>query len=278
MGADVKVKGLSINLATVREQFGFAAAVDACLAQGITAIAPWRDQVEAIGLDAAVRIVEQNGLQVTGYCRGGMFPATDQAGLAAAIDDNKRAIDEAAALGADCLVLVVGGLPGASKDIRAARAMVADGIAAVLPHARAAGIPLAIEPLHPMYAGDRACVNTLEQALDLCDVLGVGVGVAIDVYHTWWDPKIRPQIARAGRERRILAHHICDWLVPTRDLLYDRGMMGDGVIDLKQFRADIEQAGYHGPQEVEIFSAQNWWKRPGAEVIATCIERYRTVC
>jgi sugar phosphate isomerase/epimerase len=274
----LKVKGLSINLATVRQQFGFAAAVDACLAQGITAIAPWRDQVEAIGLDQAVRIVEQNGLQVTGYCRGGMFPATDQAGLAAAIDDNKRAIDEAAALGADCLVLVVGGLPGASKDITAARAMVAEGIAAVLPHARASGMPLAIEPLHPMYAGDRACVNTLEQALDLCDVLGVGVGVAIDVYHTWWDPKIRPQIARAGRERRILAHHICDWLVPTRDLLSDRGMMGDGVIDLKQFRADIEQAGYYGPQEVEIFSAQNWWKRPGAEVIATCIERYRTVC
>jgi sugar phosphate isomerase/epimerase len=274
----LKVKGLSINLATVREQFGFAAAVDACLAQGITAIAPWRDQVEAIGLDAAVRIVEQNGLQVTGYCRGGMFPATDQAGLAAAIDDNKRAIDEAAALGADCLVLVVGGLPGASKDITAARAMVADGIAAVLPHARSAGVPLAIEPLHPMYAGDRACVNTLEQALDLCEVLGVGVGVAIDVYHTWWDPKIRAQIARAGRERRILAHHICDWLVPTRDLLYDRGMMGDGVIDLKQFRADIERAGFHGPQEVEIFSAQNWWKRPGEAVLATCIERFRTVC
>jgi sugar phosphate isomerase/epimerase len=278
MGVGLQVKGLSINLATVREQFGFAAAVDACLAQGITAIAPWRDQVEAIGLDAAVRIVEQNGLRVTGYCRGGMFPATDQAGLAAAIDDNKRAIDEAAALGADCLILVVGGLPGASKDITAARAMVAEGIAAVLPHARASGMPLAIEPLHPMYAADRACVNTLEQALDLCDVLGVGVGVAIDVYHTWWDPKIRPQIARAGRERRILAHHICDWLVPTRDLLSDRGMMGDGVIDLKQFRADIEQAGYHGPQEVEIFSARNWWKRPGAEVIATCIERYRTVC
>ena len=274
----MQVKGLSINLATVREQFGFAAAVDACLAQGVTAIAPWRDQVEAIGLDAAVRIVEQYGLQVTGYGRGGMCPATDQAGLAAAIDDNKRAIDEAAALGADCLILVVGGLPGASKDITAARAMVAEGIAAVLPHARASGMPLAIEPLHPMYAADRACVNTLEQALDLCDVLGVGVGVAIDVYHTWWDPKIRPQIARAGRERRILAHHICDWLVPTRDLLSDRGMMGDGVIDLKQFRADIEQAGYHGPQEVEIFSARNWWKRPGAEVIATCIERYRTVC
>jgi sugar phosphate isomerase/epimerase len=274
----VSVQGLSINLATVSRQFGFAAAVDACLAQGITAIAPWRDQVEAIGLGEAARIVKANGLRVTGYCRGGMFPAADEIGLAAAIGDNKRAIDEAAALGADCLVMVVGGLAEKSKDIAAARAMVADGLAAVLPYARACKVPLAIEPLHPMYAADRACVNTLEQALDLCDALGAGVGVAIDVYHTWWDPKIRPQIARAGRKRQILAHHICDWLTPTRDLLLDRGMMGDGVIDLKQFRADIEQAGFHGPQEVEIFSSENWWKRPGEEVIATCIERYRTVC
>jgi sugar phosphate isomerase/epimerase len=274
----VSVRGLSINLATVRPQFGFAAAVDACLAQGITAIAPWRDQVEAIGLDEAARIVKMNGLQITGLCRGGMFPATDKIGLAAAIDDNKRAINEAAALGADCLVMVVGGLPGSSRDLAAARAMVADGLAAILPYARACKVPLAIEPLHPMYAGDRACVNTLEQALDLCDALGAGIGVAIDVYHTWWDPKIRAQIARAGHNGQILAHHICDWLIPTRDLLLDRGMMGDGVIDLKQLRADIEQAGFHGPQEVEIFSSENWWKRPGEEVIATCIERYRTVC
>jgi sugar phosphate isomerase/epimerase len=274
----LSVQGLSINLATVRPQFGFAAAVDACLAQGITAIAPWRDQVEAIGLDEAARIVRVNGIQVTGYCRGGMFPAIDALGLAAAIDDNKRAIDEAAALGADCLVMVVGGLPGTSKDIEAARAMVADGLAAILPYARACKVPLAIEPLHPMYAGDRACVNTLEQALDLCDALGAGMGVAIDVYHTWWDPKLRSQIARAGRNAQILAHHICDWLIPTRDLLLDRGMMGDGVINLKQIRADIELAGFHGAQEVEIFSSENWWKRPGEEVIATCIERYRTVC
>jgi sugar phosphate isomerase/epimerase len=270
----VHVKGLSINLATIRQQYGFPAAVDACLAQGITAIAPWRDQVAAIGLKEAAQIVASNGLQVTGYCRGGMFPATGPAGLAAAIDDNKRAIDEAVALGADCLVLVVGGLPGSSKDITAARAMVTDGIAAILPHARASQMPLAIEPLHPMYAADRACVNTLEQALDLCDVFGDGVGVAIDVYHTWWDPKLRPQIARAGRERRILAHHICDWLVPTRDLLLDRGMMGDGVIDLPGIGAMIEKAGYRGYTEVEIFSAADWWKRPGDEVLRTCIERF----
>jgi sugar phosphate isomerase/epimerase len=272
------VKGLSINLATVREQWTMGEAVDACLAQGIVAVAPWRDQVQKIGLAEAARIIHSNGLQVTGLCRGGMFPAADAVGREKAIEDNKRAIDEAAALGADCLVLVVGGLPEGSRDIAAARQMVADGIAAVVPHARANRVPLAIEPLHPMYAGDRSCVNTLRQALDFCDMLGEGVGVAIDVYHVWWDPEIKTQILRAGAGGQILAHHICDWLVPTRDLLLDRGMMGDGVIDLKDFRACIEQAGYLGPQEVEIFSSENWWKRPGEEVIATCIERYQTVC
>lgn len=272
------VNGLSINLATVREQYDMKQAVEACLKQDIVAIAPWRDQVHAIGLSEAARIVADNQLQVTGLCRGGMFPAADPAGRAAAIDDNKRAIDEAAALNADCLVLVVGGLPAGSRDIAHARDMVADGISAILPHARASGIPLAIEPLHPMYAADRACVNTLEQALDICDLLGNGVGVAIDVYHVWWDPKLEQQIARAGASGRILAHHICDWLVPTTDLLLDRGMMGDGVIDLKGIRRSIEAAGYHGAQEVEIFSAENWWKRPGEKVLSTCVDRFRSVC
>ncbi len=270
--------GLSINLATVREQYNMRQAVDACLKQDIVAIAPWRDQVHAIGLSEAARIVADNKLRVTGLCRGGMFPATDAAARAKAIDDNRKAIDEAAALNADCLVLVVGGLPAESRDIAHAREMVADGIAAILPHALAAGIPLAIEPLHPMYAADRACVNTLEQALDICDLLGDGIGVAIDVYHVWWDPKLNEQIARAGASGRILAHHICDWLVPTTDLLLDRGMMGDGVIDLKGIRRLIEAAGYHGPQEVEIFSAKNWWKQPGEVVLSTCIERLNSVC
>ncbi|OWW04118.1 endonuclease [Rhizobium sp. R72] len=272
------VDGLSINLATVREQYNMKQAVEACLMQDIVAIAPWRDQVQAIGLSEAARIVADNKLQVTGLCRGGMFPAADPVARAAAIDDNRRAIDEAAALNANCLVLVVGGLPAGSRDIAHAREMVADGIAAILPHARAAGIPLAIEPLHPMYAADRACVNTLEQALDICDLLGNGVGVAIDVYHVWWDPKLMQQIARAGATGRILAHHICDWLVPTTDLLLDRGMMGDGVIDLKGIRRAIETAGYRGPQEVEIFSATNWWKRPGERVLSTCVDRFRSVC
>jgi sugar phosphate isomerase/epimerase len=271
-------QNLSINLATLRNGWSFGEMVDGCLRAGITAISPWRDQVASVGLAEAARIVKANGLRVTGLCRGGMFPAETAAGRRAAIDDNLRAIEEAAALGADCLVLVVGGLPGSSKDIADARQMVVDGMAAMLPAARAAGVPLAIEPLHPMYAADRACVNTIDQALDIAEQLGEGVGVAIDVYHVWWDPKLADAIARAGRLQRIYAHHICDWLVPTRDMLLDRGMMGDGVIDLSGIRRMIEAAGYHGPQEVEIFSKENWWLRPGDETLATCVERYESVC
>ncbi|RAI36258.1 sugar phosphate isomerase/epimerase family protein [Rhodoplanes serenus] len=271
-------QGLSVNLATVRQQWNLGEAVAACARHGIRAVDPWRDQVASFGLADSAKVIRDHGMTVTGYCRGGMFPSTDRDGRRAAIDDNRRALDEAATLGAQCLVLVVGGLPPGSRDIAGAREMVAEGMAAVLPHARAVGVPLAIEPLHPMYAGDRACVNTLGQALDLCDRLGPDVGVAIDAYHVWWDPDLAAQIARAGRDKRILAYHICDWLVPTRDLLLDRGMMGDGVIDLPAIGQMIENAGYAGFHEVEIFSAENWWKRPGDEVLATCLERFATVC
>ena len=274
----MNAEGLSINLATVREQWNLGEAVEACAKLGISAIDPWRDQVAKFGLSESAKVIKDNGMRVTGYCRGGMFTAPDAKGRAAAIDDNKRAIDEAAALGAECLVLVVGGVPPGSNDVIGARTQVAEGVTAVLPHARAAKVPLAIEPLHPMYAADRACVNTLKQALDMAAQVAPDVGVAIDAYHVWWDPELKNQIARAGLEKRIFAHHICDWLVPTKDLLLDRGMMGDGVIDLKAFRAMFEAAGYHGPQEVEIFSAGDWWKRPGEEVLKTCIERYNKYC
>lgn len=274
----MSAQGLSINLATVREQWNLGEAVEACAKLGIKAVDPWRDQVAKFGLNNSAKVIKDNGMQVTGYCRGGMFTASDAKGRAAAIDDNKRAIDEAQALGADCLVLVVGGVPQGSKDIEGARLQVAEGINAVLDHARAAKVPLAIEPLHPMYAADRACVNTLRQALDLAGQIAPDVGVAIDVYHVWWEPGLGEQIARAGREKRIFAHHICDWLVPTKDILLDRGMMGDGVIDLKAFRGMIEAAGFHGPQEVEIFSAGDWWKKPGEQVLKTCIERYNKFC
>jgi sugar phosphate isomerase/epimerase len=274
----MKTEGLSINLATVRQQWNLREAVEGCARHGIKAIDPWRDQVAAYGLAESARVIKDHGMQVTGYCRGGMFPAADAAGRAAAIDDNKRAIDEAVTVGAECLVFVVGGLPPGSRDLDAARDMVAEGFAAILPYARSVNMPLAIEPLHPMYAADRACVNTLGQALDLADQLGDGVGVAIDTYHVWWDPDLSRQIARAGAAKQIFAHHICDWLVPTKDMLLDRGMMGDGVIDFRGFRRMIEDAGFHGPQEVEIFSAEDWWKRPGDEVLKTCIERFNQVC
>jgi sugar phosphate isomerase/epimerase len=161
--------------------------------------------------------------------------------------------------------------------------MVRDGIAEVLPYARAANMPLAIEPLHPMYAADRACVNTMAQANDLCDDLGEGLGIAVDVYHVWWDPDLEREIRRTGDaardgHKRILAFHICDWLVPTNDLLLDRGMMGDGVIDLPKIRGWVEAAGYDGLHEVEIFSSENWWKRDPHEVVRVCIERHRSCC
>jgi sugar phosphate isomerase/epimerase len=166
-------------------------------------------------------------------------------------------------------------LPG-SKDLSLSREKIKEGLAAILPEARKAGVPLAIEPLHPMQAAERACINTLEQALDLCDFFKDGIGVAVDVYHVWWDPKLQQQIARAGK-KRLLAYHICDWLVPTRDLLNDRGMMGDGVIDLPLIRSWVESGGYAGFQEVEIFSELDWWKRDPDEVLVTCKDRLR-VC
>ena len=276
---------LSLNTATLRKQGDLAQIVDACARHGIRAIDPWRDQVAAIGLDRAVKVVRDAGLELSGYCRGGMF-TSDDAHQQAARDDNRRAVDEAKALGAPCIVLVVGGLPQysrpgsvPSKNIGAAHAQVEDGIAELLEYAKQANMPLAIEPLHPAYAADRACVNTLRQALDICDRLDPSrsgaIGVALDVYHVWWDFELLAQIARAGKNR-LLAFHVCDWLVPTRDILNDRGMMGDGIIDIKSIRAAVEAQGFAGYSEIEIFS-DDWWGRPMDEVIRTCIERHRTV-
>ena len=259
---------LSLNTATVKAQWSLAQAIAGCARHGIRGIAPWRDKLAEMGVKQAASAIKTHGLTVTGLCRGGFFTARDWK------DDNLRAIDEAHALGAQCLVLVVGGLQPGSKDLASARERVKEGIAAILPEARQAGVPLAIEPLHPMQAADRACINTLEQALDLCDALGDGLGVAVDAYHVWWDPKLERQIRRAGKQR-LLAYHICDWLVPTRDLLNDRGMMGDGVIDLPQIRGWMEAAGYDGAHEVEIFSERDWWRRDADEVLAACRERHR---
>ena len=275
---------LSLNTATVRKQGDLIAIFDACARLGIRGVNPWRDQVAAVGLAQAARAIRDLGLALSGYCRGGMM-TSDAARVQEARDDNRRAVDEASELGAPCLVLVVGGLPqfsrpgsAPSKDIDTARAQVAERLAELLDYARSVAVPLAIEPMHPMYAADRACVNTLAHALDLCDALDPGrsgaLGVALDVYHTWWDPELAAQIVRAGRER-LLAFHVCDWLVPTADLLNDRGMPGDGVIDIRRIRGLVEAQGFDGFCEVEIFS-ERWWARPLDEVLAICIERHKT--
>jgi sugar phosphate isomerase/epimerase len=275
----------SLNTATVRKQGSLIEIVEACARHGIRAIDPWRDQVAAVGLDRAVRAVRDAGVELSGYCRGGMFTA-GAAHRSEARDDNRRAVDEAAALGASCLVLVVGGLPqysrpgsAPSKDLPAAQEQVAEGISELLDYARSAGMPIGIEPLHPMYAADRACVNTMRQALDLCDRIDPArsgmLGVVLDLYHVWWDFELFRQIERCGRDR-LLAFHVCDWLVPTSDLLNDRGMMGDGVVDIPRVRAAVEALGYDGYVEVELFS-NTWWSRPMDEVLRTCVERWKKV-
>jgi len=280
---------LSINTATVRKSRGqdlpLTDIIEACVSRGINAISPWRDQVAAVGLNTVSKLVKTHGLKLSGYCRGGMFPAATAAGIQAADADNRQAVDEACELNAPCLVLVVGGLPGAlagqaaHKNIQQSRDQVFEGIEKLLAYAKSCNMPLAIEPLHPMYAADRACINTLEQALDVCDKLDPlqtgALGVAVDVYHVWWDPKLQQQIERAG-QKRILAFHVCDWLTPTRDLLNDRGMMGDGVIDIPKIRGWVEAQGFQGFSEVEIFSTENWWQRDHSEVLETCIARHQS--
>ena len=280
---------LSVNTATVRKSRGqdlpLTDIIEACVSRGIKAISPWRDQVAAVGLDTVSKLVKAHGLKLSGYCRGGMFPASTTSGIQAADADNRQAVDEACELNAPCLVLVVGGLPGAlagqaaHKNIAKSRNQVIEGIEKLLTYAKSCNMPLAIEPLHPMYAADRACINTLEHALDVCDKLDPGqsgaLGVAVDVYHVWWDPKLQQQIERAG-QKRLLAFHVCDWLTPTRDLLNDRGMMGDGVIDIPKIRGWVEAQGFQGFSEVEIFSTENWWQRDHSEVLETCIARHRS--
>jgi len=270
---------LSINTATLGEKRNLRREIDALRRHGIRGIAPWRDEVAELGAKDAARMIRDNGLAVTGFVRSGFFPAADRTGRQAAIDDNRRAIDDAATLEAKCLVIVAGGLPKESKDLPGAREMVRDGLGEILDHARSSGVPLAIEPLHPMYCADRACVNTMRQALDLCDELagqsGDGLGVAVDVYHVWWDPELKAQIERAG-DKRLLAFHLSDWLVPTTDPLLDRGMMGDGVIDIPALRRAVEAAGYTGLIEVEIFSARNWWKRDADEVVRVVKQRFES--
>jgi sugar phosphate isomerase/epimerase len=259
---------LSLNQITV-DQWGLGEAIDGCIRSGVGWIGPWRHKVQEVGLPEAARMVRDSGLKVSSYCRGGFFPALENE-VAARHDDNCRAVDEAVALGTDVLVLVCG--PSIDKDIEAARGMVVEGIAKLIPHARAAGVRLGIEPLHPMFAGDRSVVVTLGQANDMASHFSSDdVGVIVDVYHVWWDPKLYDEIKRAAG--RILGFHVSDWMVPTEELLAGRGLMGDGVIELRKIRGAVEAAGYGGPIEVEIIN-RGLWSRPGDEVLSAVVSRY----
>ncbi len=261
---------LSLNQATT-QRLSLREAVEACVRAGIPWFGPWRDKVaEAGGATASARLIRDAGLRVSSLCRGGFFPAPTAREREARLDDNRRAIDEAAELGTDVLVLVCGGPP--DRDVDAARRMVEDGIGALIPYAAGRGMRLAIEPLHPMFAGDRSVVVTLGQANDVLQRLASPqVGVAIDVYHVWWDPDVYSEIARASG--RILGFHVNDWLAPPPDVLLGRGMMGDGVIELRRLREAVDGAGYTGPIEVEIFN-QALWKKPGDEILALVEDRF----
>jgi sugar phosphate isomerase/epimerase len=271
----------SINTATLGHREPLSRTIDRIASAGFGGIAPWRHEVEKANVAEIARQVKALDLTVTGYCRSTYLPAATHAQFVANVDESKAALRDAATLGARCFVMVVGGLPEGSRDLNGAREQVADGIAQLLETAREYGVPLALEPLHPMYAADRAVLNTLAQALDICAELDPGhaghLGVAVDIYHCWWDPALRASIARAGQDERLLAFHVCDWLRDTRDLLMDRGMMGDGVVDLSGMRRRVEQAGYAGLVEVEIFSKENWWRRDPDEVLRVCADRLQTM-
>lgn len=266
---------LSLNQKTTN-RLSVEQAVDGCVRHGIPAIGLWREHVAATGLERAARIVRDAGLRVSSLCRGGFFTATDLEDQKASLDDNRRAVDEAAALGTDCLVLVVGGLPAGSRDLAGARSQVRDAVAELAPYAGTRGVRLALEPLHPMYCADRSVLSTLAEALDIAEQFPADqVGVVVDTFHVWWDPAVFDQIARAGT--RIASFQVCDWCLPIpADALLARGMMGDGYIDFRPLRLAVDEAGYAGDIEVEIFDADIWAAEPDA-VLTTMIDRYRTL-
>lgn len=266
------IQRLSLNQATT-QNWSIQQAVEGCLRHGIPSVALWRHKIAETGLTQSVRLVRNAGLHVSSVCRGGMFPASTAQLRQERIEDNLRAIDEAADLLADSLVFVVGAAPGI--PLADARRMVEDGIASIVPYARQRKVRIGLEPLHPMYAADRCVLNTIDQALNLAAPYSPAeVGIILDTFHIWWDPTVFEQIARC--QGRIFGFHVCDWLVPLPDILLGRGIMGDGIIDNHALRLAVEANGYHGPIEVEIFN-QQLWDTPGDEVLAKVVERFTTI-
>lgn len=243
-------------------------------AAGVKGITVWRDALEGRNIRQTGNLLRDHGLEIVSLCRGGFFPAIEKAKRASSIDDNKKAIDEAAELGTAMVVLVCGADP--RQSLEDSRKQIQDGIQALLPYAAGAGVKLAIEPLHPMYADTRSAINTLSQANDMAEVLNSPwVGVAVDVYHLWWDPSLEQEIKRCGKNNNLIAFHICDWNVPTTDLLFDRGLMGEGCIPVNTIRSWVEGAGFTGFYEVEIFS-HKFWKEDQEVFLEKIITAYQT--
>jgi sugar phosphate isomerase/epimerase len=260
---------LSLNQITV-DQWSLPELVEGCARAGIGTIAPWREPVAKVGLDAAARLIADAGLRVSSLCRGGFFPAPTETDRRRADDDNRRAVDEAAALGTDVLVLVCG--PPIGRELERARTDIAAGIERLVPYAAEHRVRLGIEPLHPMMIGERSAIVTLGEALDVALRFDAAtVGVVVDAYHVFWDPALERELARAAG--RIVGFHVSDWLVPTPDLLQGRGMMGDGIIDLRRMRGLVEDAGYDGPIEVEVIN-RDLWRLPGDELVELVRERF----
>lgn len=263
---------LAIHTMT-NKPWSLAQCVDAYTRAGVGGISVWRNVIQPIGVQEAARIVRSSGLKVPALVRGGFFPAVSEPDRILAIDDNKRCIDEAAAIGAEMVVLVCGAVPG--MPLSEARAQIVHGIAAIEPYARANGIKLAIEPLHPMYAADRSAINRMKEARQVCETVpSPFLGIALDVYHVWWDPELSDEISRAGANKTLFAYHVCDWKPNTADLLNDRGLMGEGCIDLRAIRSEVESAGFNGMIEVEIFSNKHW-ARDQNEYLADILRTYQ---
>ncbi|MFF1695951.1 sugar phosphate isomerase/epimerase family protein [Streptomyces sp. NPDC058257] len=264
----------SINQMTVK-QLSLPELVSSCTDLGVAGVGLWREPVKAYGLERTAKLMGDAGLTVTTLCRGGFLTAIDAEARAVAVADNKAAIDEAVALGTDTLVLVSGGLPAGDKDLHGARARIADALAELAPYAESRGIRLAIEPLHPMFASDRCVVSTLAQALDLAELFPAAqVGVCVDTYHVWWDDRAPAQIARAGQGGRLHAFQLADWITPLPEgVLNGRGQLGEGSVDLRSWRALVEEAGYEGPIEVELFN-EELWSGDGHELLSETARGY----
>ena len=243
-------------------------------AAGVPGVGLWRQWLEGRPLKESRALLDDHGLRAVSLVRGGFFPYRTAAEKEASLTDNRKAIDEAVAVGAPQIVLVCGAHP--DLPLAEARRHITEGLAELAPLAADAGVLLAIEPLHPMYADCRSAVNTVGQANDIIDAVGeTALGIAVDAYHVWWDPQLEAEIDRAGR--RVVGFHVCDWLTPTVDFLNDRGLMGEGCIDLKGLRALVENTGFSGPIEVEIFSDRHWARDPD-EYLAEIIKAYKEHC